>query len=164
MVKKFNSIDERFWSKVSKVPGDDGCWEWQASLHHSGYGQFFMKGRGRPIMAHRISWELTHGDIPTGILVLHKCDNRKCVRPEHLFLGTDKDNCDDMWKKNRQQDYSIQERGSARWAAKLTESDIPVIRKRRQTGEKLSDIGHDYGVTKAVIWEIVSGRAWKHVP
>lgn len=88
----------RFWAKVSK---SDNCWEWTAALHDSGYG-IFGTGDKRVDRAHRISWRLVNGDIPAGLFVCHHCDNRKCIRPDHLFLGTNDDNRADMVRKGRQ--------------------------------------------------------------
>lgn len=94
---------ERFWSKVNiKTPED--CWEWEASLLHSGYGRFRVgkyKTTRRMMVAHRFSWMLTNGSIPVGLFILHKCDNRKCVNPNHLFIGTFQDNSRDMCSKGR---------------------------------------------------------------
>jgi hypothetical protein len=100
------TIAERFWKHVRKT---DGCWEWEGNIHSKGYGrmEFNLKrvevGKEKIIRvrAHRLSWQLNVGEIPNGIGVLHKCDNRKCVRPEHLFLGTDKDNYEDAIAKGR---------------------------------------------------------------
>jgi hypothetical protein len=91
------ALRERFWSKVSKVEG--GCWEWTACLHPSGYGLFGI-GR-RPRRAHRLSFEWANGPIPEGQLVLHDCDNRKCVNPAHLHLGDEKMNADECWSRGR---------------------------------------------------------------
>lgn len=90
------SLSERFWSKVCQ---SDACWEWTRSTNHAGYGQ--ISGQGTVLLAHRLSWELHFGKIPSGQCVLHKCDNRLCVRPDHLFLGTRPENTQDMMSKGR---------------------------------------------------------------
>ena len=95
------SIWKRFWSKVHvKLPED--CWEWQANLG-KGYGMFWF-GKDS-IVAHRVSWMMLRGPIPEGMNVLHRCDNRKCVNPNHLFIGTQSDNVCDMLSKGRGGDY-----------------------------------------------------------
>jgi len=100
------SIDSRFWPKVDRngpvVRAELGpCWVWIGSLKDTGYGQLSAPHRGVPLKAHRVSWELHHGPIPDGLWVLHRCDNRRCVRPDHLWLGTDADNKSDMEAKGR---------------------------------------------------------------
>src|SRR5690349_3504200 len=87
---------ERFWSIVDK---SKDCWEWKNSLNQSGYGVFYQNSVG--YFAHRVSYFLMNGEIPIGLLVCHKCDNPKCVNPEHLFLGTSKDNMLDKVLKGR---------------------------------------------------------------
>lgn len=95
-----DKIWKRFWPKVNvRLPED--CWEWQANLGR-GYGMFWFSKI--PMMAHRLSWMMLRGPIPEGMNVLHKCDNRKCVNPNHLFLGTQSDNVQDMYSKGRQGD------------------------------------------------------------
>jgi hypothetical protein len=92
---------ERFWAKVA-VGESDACWEWQASLDGKGYGQFFPTGRRRGgVRAHRWAFEDRHGPIPPGRILLHECDNPRCVNPDHLRIGTQADNVRDMWDKNR---------------------------------------------------------------
>lgn len=99
--KKSDNFAVRFWSRVLKTP--DGrlgrCWLWVGEVDKDGYGRVKHKGRGH--RTHRMSWELTNGQIPKGILVLHTCDNPTCVRPSHLFLGTTQDNIDDKTRKGR---------------------------------------------------------------
>lgn len=91
------STTERFWSKVNIVEKE--CWEWQASLDYFGYGNFYADGKN--CRAHRYSWTIHKGNIPKGLLVCHKCDNPKCINPDHLFLGTHLDNAFDMVEKGR---------------------------------------------------------------
>jgi hypothetical protein len=89
---------ERFWEKVERRP--PFCWHWKASLARGGYGSFRFHGRAQ--QAHRVAWQLTHGAIPPGFDVLHRCDTPGCVNPGHLFLGTHADNMADKVAKGRQ--------------------------------------------------------------
>ena len=94
--RTMKTLEERFWEKVNKTID---CWEWIGAIDRHGYGKFSIKYK--KYIAHRISWELHNGKIPKGICVLHRCDNRKCMNPEHLWLGTQQDNSDDMIRKGR---------------------------------------------------------------
>jgi len=100
-------LAERFWAKVDKTGGpllsphvDTPCWLWVGSIRPDGYGQFAVR-TSTPIPAHQQAWALAHGRPPRGLWVLHRCDVRHCVRPTHLFLGTPKDNAQDMARKGR---------------------------------------------------------------
>lgn len=95
---RVRSIGDRFWSMVDK--GDD-CWVWTGSVNKKGYGQIATKRGCRPLQAHRLSFEMHFGQVPDGLMVLHRCDNPPCVRPEHLFTGTAKENTEDMIRKGR---------------------------------------------------------------
>lgn len=90
-------LAERFWPKVRK---SDGCWEWTAAKNACGYGVVACRP-GRPRLAHRVAWGLVYGEVDTSACVLHRCDNPSCVRPDHLFLGTQLDNVADMNAKKR---------------------------------------------------------------
>lgn len=110
-------LAERFWEKAEKTDEMDGCWLWRACLHvEKGYG-LFQRGRheGGCVRAHRQAWLLTVGPIPPGMHVLHRCDNPPCVRPGHLFLGTQADNMHDMLTKGRH------------WAQKAAANDNGVL-------------------------------------
>ena len=101
--RKMRNIEDRFWEKVNKS-ADGGCWEWTSSIKGNGYGAFFtsLEGEGRKCVgAHRFSYALANGPIPDGLWVLHKCDNRICVNPDHLFLGDCVDNMKDCASKGR---------------------------------------------------------------
>ena len=91
------TLAARFWSKVDR--DETGCWTWLGAKTALKYGQIELDGRS--IYAHRVSWELANGPIPSGLQVLHRCDNPPCVRPDHLFLGTQRDNITDMANKGR---------------------------------------------------------------
>lgn len=152
---------KRFWEKVKKT-SDNSCWEWQAYRHPAGYGRF-KTYFGTQVNAHRFSWEITYGEIPSGMFVCHKCDNRPCIRPDHLFLGTQKDNVRDALKKNRMMMHLNAARGSDNLNAKLFEADIPVIIALNVSGESMQSIATKYNISPSSISKIISGKAWKHV-
>lgn len=159
---------ERFWAKVRRVEGD-GCWLWTARLDQDGYG-LWQPSQGRPAMrAHRVSFSLTFGDLPDGVLVCHDCDNPPCVRPGHLFPGTNVENVADRVAKGRSARghrsgrYTRPERtarGERNGRAKLTEAAVAEIRCRCAGGEGYRPLGREFGVTHRVVRLIARGELW----
>lgn len=144
----------RFWSKVEKT---GGCWLWRAGCNSWGYGQLNVKtedGRRTMRAAHRVAWELKKGPIPAGACVLHRCDVRACVNPNHLFLGTRADNSADMAAKGRQS------RGSLRPKAKLSDERVREIRGDSRSSYELAKV---CGVGRTTIQKARAGTTWRHV-
>lgn len=151
----------RFWEKVSKGDGDE-CWEWRASLDGRGYGQFSIK-TGRNVRAHRFSYTICCGKIPKDLFVLHRCDNRKCVNPAHLFLGDAGDNIRDCFAKGRARPFRGVGEGNGR--AVLTAEKVVVMRRRHKSGDAtIRQLREETGLSQAAIWNLVNGRSWKHLP
>lgn len=144
---------ERFWSYVD-VKGLFDCWEWQGGLDIGGYGLFFFNGKR--IRSHRYSYQLYNGDIPKGMFALHKCNNRKCVNPFHIYQGTCQDNVNDKMKANRQS------RGIKHGMSKLTEIQVKEIRENKDnlSQRKLAKI---YGITKSTLQSVQKYKTWKAV-
>ncbi len=144
---------ERFWAKV--LFSETGCWEWQGHVSKQhGYGQFDHRYEPR---AHRAAWRLTHGPIPRGLKVLHSCDNRRCVRPDHLFLGTQKINMEDCYDKGR---FNW---GTRHPLHKLDDAKIREIRNLYAMGVPITKLGPQFGVLPCRIYLIVQRKAWRHV-
>ena len=138
------TLAERFWPKVKK---GNGCWEWQGGKIMNGRGELCLNGKH--IAAHRLAWELLNGPIKNGLSVCHKCDNGQCVRPDHLFLGTKRDNSHDMLRKGRSK------------MAKLVPKQVVVIRERHRAGETVKELAADYGQSVDLIRRVVRRETWK---
>lgn len=149
-------VEKRFWPKVDKTDGHGpagDCWIWTASTDIYGYGIVGVGGRNKG--AHRASWEIHNGPIPEGLKVLHHCDNPPCVRPNHLFLGTQKDNMDDMNAKGR--------RGKG--PAKLTVAQALEIRQLYATGKfSCYRLSLRYGVCRSAVSHVVNRRNFRNLP
>lgn len=157
-------LEPRFWSKVVK---SDSCWLWNGTIHHSGYGIVEIRAwKPRPCQfAHRVAWILTYGPIPDGMLVCHRCDQKRCCNPAHLFLGTAAENSADMARKGRARANCSGVKGERNGHATLTDADIPLIRQRYALGNvTLSQLGREFGVGYGQIRRIVSRIGWRHIP
>jgi len=151
------AVGARFWSKVD-TSGD--CWTWTASLSTAGYGRFKIKSYSSEA-AHRVAYALANHEHPKGMLVLHSCDNPKCVNPKHLRLGTAKDNMDDMFKRNRNK--SSDQSGANNSNSKLTEIQVLAIKGMIAEGRKNTHIAPEFGVTHQLISKIRRGHIWHEV-
>ena len=138
------TLEQRFWAKVETA---DDCWVWMGARMPRGYG--VLNTRGSANLAHRLAWEIAHGAIPDGLSVLHRCDNPPCVRPEHLFLGTQADNQRDMASKGRQR-------------RKLEVADVIEIRRRWLAGGTTHRaLAAEFGVHHTQVGRIVRGEVWQ---
>jgi hypothetical protein len=150
-----DKAEARFWAKVFRQ--EEGCWEWTGAFRTGGYGHLNVGGRFRA--AHRHSWELHNGPIPEGMLVCHHCDNRKCVRPDHLFLGTYSDNALDREQKGRGRPQA----GEWNPNKKLTEGGVWEILRRLANGESATSVSRDFGIGPTQTRRIRDGESWGHL-
>ena len=157
MSKKRESLVDRFWAKFKRP--QKGCWEWTGAKDPNGYGNI-EEGHGSKSCrtvhyAHRLSWKLFNGPIPDEMRVLHKCDNPLCVRPDHLFLGTQKDNLADCKNKGRNA------KGEKNGHAKLRQKDIDKIRELGCSGKYTQrQLSNKFRIDQAQISRIISNLAW----
>lgn len=154
-----------FWAKVQRGDPTE-CWEWtgyRINLYGKlTYGRLTVQQR--QVVAHRMAWELTHGDVPKGLFVLHRCDNPPCCNPDHLFLGTKKDNVADCAAKGRREPPERGHerlRGERHHLAKLTPQDVLAI--RASVGESQAALAVRYGVAEAQIWRVIHRVNWAHI-
>ncbi|HEY4658038.1 MAG TPA: HNH endonuclease [Gemmatimonadaceae bacterium] len=151
-----SSVISRFQQRFTVTPE---CWIWNgAPRNQSGYGGFLIDGK--QWLAHRVAWRLYKGEIPAGKQVLHRCDNRRCVRPDHLFIGTNADNVRDRDAKDRGAKLAGEKNGEA----KLTAQQVGEIRRRLAKGASQSALGREYGVHNSTIHLIHRRKKWKHLP
>ena len=159
MYKK--ELSERFFSKIAKR--DSGCWEWIGNVNKgTGYGVIDMRDRnkkGKTVRAHRVSWEIHNGEIPTGLFVCHKCDNRICTNPDHLFLGTNLDNMQDARNKGRTL------KGERQHQSKLNTAEVLRIRELYKEGNSARSIWlmikNACGYSQVL--RICQNKRWRHI-
>lgn len=149
--------EERFWKFVDRCREDE-CWEWHGAFiggKRGGYGSFGI--RSKTVLAHRFSYEIHKGKIPKGLLVCHSCDNRKCVNPKHLWIGTDKDNSLDRETKGR----SVDNHGEKCGKAKLTWIQVKKIREMRtKNSYTYKQLGELFKTTDTNIHLIIKNQTW----
>jgi hypothetical protein len=141
----------RFWSHVNRRSGS-ACWQWTGTGNGRGYGTFPIGSRR--IMAHRFAWLASRGDIPEGQDVCHRCDNPGCVNPDHLFLGTHRENLLDSVRKGRKRAWGQQ---------KLNAEQVIEIRQRCAAGERQRDVAMTLGIARNTVSQIVTRKTWAHL-
>lgn len=147
---------DRLWRQIVKDP-ITGCWNWTGASNRYGYGR--MSVFGKRTLTHRLSWEYHYGPIPSGMNILHKCDNPACCNPEHLFIGTQQDNIADMHQKGR--DRSLSGESSAK--ARLSAEQVRQIRSMYASGVSPSAIGDQFGIKRCHVCNIAKRRIWTSV-
>lgn len=153
-----NSLKSRF-DKSYKINEENGCWEWTGTMHSkNGYGSIGV-GSSNSVKAHKISYILHKGEIPKGRCVCHICDIPKCVNPDHLFIGTIKDNSDDKFRKGR----FVSCKGEKNGGCKITESTAKKIKEMLNEGKTQMEISKFFNVNYKTVFHIKHGHTWKHV-
>jgi hypothetical protein len=149
------TTSERFNERYIPEP-NSGCWLWVGAILPDKYGTIRIDGRTQK--AHRVSWELHRGQIPEGLFVCHKCDVRCCVNPDHLFLGTQQDNVNDMMRKGR---GKYAHAGAKNPQAKLTDADVIAIRSSRKPYQTIAE---QFGIATVTVGLVRRRITWRHVP
>lgn len=149
------ALRRRGWTVVSRVLGISACWEWDGTLMANGYG--YVHCGGKLLRAHRVSYEVFRGDIPAGQVVRHRCNNKRCVNPHHLELGSQQQNLDDMVKARRSAN------GERNARAVLTDEQVVAIRQSYASGlTTYRALGEHYGVSESTIGLICRNRKRQH--
>jgi hypothetical protein len=152
------AFQQRFWANMRRT--STGCQEWQGLKHRQGYGEISFSCKKK--LTHRVAWILTYGAIPEGLSVLHRCDNPPCCNPDHLFLGTYRDNVHDCQSKGR----GANTKGEHNGRAKLTADQVLEIRALYETGSTSFSqtlLAKRFNVTKTQIGSIVHYKEWTHL-
>ena len=151
---------QKFWKYVVKSNDINKCWGWNASLCF-GYGQVnqYENGKYKKYFAHRLSWEIHNGTIPSGLCILHKCDNPICCNPNHLFLGTKRDNIIDCYSKKRRPINNWCQ-GEKNPSSKLNEKNIIDIRQLLNKGLKQLEIALSFNISQSTVSSIKRNKLW----
>jgi hypothetical protein len=161
-------LELRFWAKVQVVDDAVSCWDWTGSIGKTdGYGRISVGGRRGSVVASRVSYVLNRGPIPDGLLVLHTCiANRRCVRPDHLYLGDGSRNTLDSVEQGRHVSQVAPDRwqGMKNGGAKLTDAQVLDIRSRAASGMRQRALASEYRVCEATVSVIVNRKQWRHLP
>jgi hypothetical protein len=151
---RHGTAQEKLLARIEPTPG---CWLWPGGKNSWGYGVITAEGRVQS--AHRVSWEVHHGPIPAGMQVCHRCDVRDCVRPDHLFLGTAKDNVADMDAKGRRgRGWKAVRRGEMHQAAKLSDAEAAAVREAVGLGESRRSVARRFGISHTYVGMLVRGE------
>ena len=152
-------LETRFWKYID--PSTDGCWNWHRKMEPRTYCTIKVDRSRCNRYVHHVSWEIHYGPIPDGLFVLHRCDNPRCVRPDHLFLGTNSDNMKDCSQKGRINGCTTMSwHGELSPKSKLTWDAVTDI---RTNGDSLTTLAARYGVTKGTIWKVRMNMVWSEV-
>ena len=153
------TVEERFFTGFSK--SDNGCWNWQRRLVGKGYGTIGLGGKGaKQKLVHRLSYEIHKGPIPEGMVVMHKCDNPRCVNPDHLEAGTQSQNIKDAFARGRKINLPSGLKGDDHGASKLTSEQVLSIRASSLSLNELSAL---YGVSRSAIERVRYRKTWRHI-
>jgi len=143
-------LEHSFLKYVNKT---DYCWEWTGAINGRGYGNYSINCKAKS--AHRVAYALWRGEIPAGMYVMHTCDNRKCVNPSHLVVGTAKDNMDDMARKGRRAE------GERNGFAKLTKNKVRIMRLLKRGGITTKEIAKIMNVCYDTAMKVINRQAWR---
>lgn len=155
------SLENRFFRNL-KMGEPDQCWEWHGCRDAKGYGRFSVNGKNQ--LAHRLAWKFLIGPIKSGLFACHHCDNPPCCNPNHIFLGSNRDNMIDAARKGKL--GHSRQCGEARPLSKLTNNDVIEIRSRVASGfaKSYRVLGKEFKVSASTVCHIVKRQSWKHIP